>query len=148
MKVLFVKDAPGGIKKGQIKDVSDGYAQNFLIPKGFAVIATSQIIARLEKEAKEAQVKHQKELGRLHGLKLEMEKREFAVKVKVGDKGQMFGGVHEKDVAKAVGGKMGIKVDKSQVELSGIIKDLGTHPARIKLANGIIANITININAI
>lgn len=144
MKVLYIRDVQGG-KHGQVKDVSDGYAVNFLIPKGFAVLATPQIIARVEKESKEAGVKHQRELDKLAHLKIEMEKREFIVKVKVGDKGQLFGGVHEKDVAKAVSEKMNTAVDKSQIELPGIIKDLGIHQARVKLANGIMANIKINI---
>lgn len=145
MKVLFIKDVLGGPKRGQIKDVSDGYAQNFLIPKGFAQIATPEIIARIEKEGKEAEAKKLKEIEKLKHLKAEMEKREFAVKVKVGDKGQVFGGVHEKDIAKAVGEKMGMAIDKSQVELSGIIKEIGMHEAKLNLSSGIIAKIKINI---
>lgn len=151
MKVLFLKDVPGGAsaswRKGQIKDVSDGYAQNFLIPKGFAAPATPQVVARVEKEAREAHAKRQKELERLQHLKSEMEKREFKVKVKVGEKGQVFGGVHEKDVAKAVSEKMEMEVGKSQVELSGALKDLGIHQARLKLRGGIVANIKINLIA-
>lgn len=145
MKVLFIKDTQGG-KQGQIKDVSDGYAQNFLIPRGFAAVATPQIVARAEKEAKERELKHQKELNRLQRLKLEMEKREFTVRVKVGEKGQVFGGVHAKEVAKAVSEKMGVAVDKSQVEIDGIIRDIGTHQVKVELGRDILANIKINID--
>lgn len=145
MKVLFIKDVPGGMKQGQIKEVADGYALNFLIPKGFAQVATAQVVAKVEKEAKEAEVKQQKALERLSQLKAEMEKREFAIKVKVGEKGQVFGGVHEKEVAKAVGEKMGIAVDKSQAEISAPIKELGAHQAKVKLGGGIIANIQIKL---
>lgn len=145
MKVLFLKDWQGGIRKGQIKDVSDGYAQNFLLPKGLAIVATPQIIARVEKEGREAEKKHRKELERLQHLKAEMERREFTIKIKVGEKGQVFGGVHEKDIAKAVSGKMNQAVDKSQVQLDGIIKDVGNYQAEIALGGGIAANIKIKV---
>ena len=144
MRVLFIKDGPSG-KKGQIKDVSDGYAQNFLIPKGFAQVATPELQAKLQKESKEAESKKLKEIEKLQALRADMEKREFSVKVKVGDKGQVFGGVHEKDIAKAVGEKMGIAVEKSQVKLPGIVKELGSAQARLDLGSGIIANIKIKI---
>ena len=79
-----------------MKEVSSGYAQNFLIPKGLAQIATSQIIAKLVKEGKEAESKKLKEIEKLQAIKIDLEKREFIIKVKTGDKGQIFGGVHEK----------------------------------------------------
>ncbi|MBI3231818.1 MAG: 50S ribosomal protein L9 [Candidatus Doudnabacteria bacterium] len=146
MRVLFIKDAQGG-KKGQIKDVADGYAQNFLIPRGFAAVATPQIVARMEKEAKETEFKHQKELEKLRVLKANMEKREFAIKVKVGDKGQVFGGVHEKQIAEAVSSKLSVEIDPRKVETASVIKALGSHQAKVNLGNGIIANININITA-
>lgn len=150
MKVIFLKDASGGSagwRKGQVKDVSDGYAQNFLIPKGFAALATSQILAKVEKEGKEAQNKKLKEIEKLNLLKHEIEKRTFTLKVKVGEKGQVFGGVHEKDIAKAISDKMYIEIGKTQVEFIGSIKELGEHQARVKLSNGIKANIKIKIEA-
>ena len=145
MKVLFVKDAPGGIRKGEIKEVSSGHAQNFLIPRGLAVLATSQMQAKLEKENREAQAKKAKDAEKLQALKIELEKREFSLKVKVGEKGQVFGGVHEKDIAQSVSQKMNRPFDKSQVKLVSIMKEVGIHQARLDLGAGIYANLKIKI---
>lgn len=147
MKVLFIKESSAG-KKGEVRELSSGYAENFLIPKGFAVVATPQIQAKLEKEGKEEEIKKLKEIEKLNALKADFEKREFQIKVKVGDKGQVFGGLHEKDVAKFVAGKMGINIDKSQLDLGGIIKAIGLYEAKLKLAAGIIAKLKINVSAL
>ena len=147
MRVIFIKDSAGAGKKGEIKEVSSGYAQNFLIPKGFAQVATPDIIKRVEKEGKEQEAKKQKEVARLTALKAELEKRTFTVKVKVGDKGQVFGGVHEKDVAASVNSKMDISLEKNQVEIPAVIKELGIYQVKLKLGSGIIANVKINIQA-
>ena len=147
MKVIFVKELSGTAKKGEIKDVSDGYAKNFLIAKGFAQIATAEIQGKIAKEAKEAEIKKLKEIEKLQGLKLDLEKRIFIVKVKVGDKGQVFGGVHEKDVAKVISDKTGGAVEKNQVEIPAAIKQLGDHQVKVKLAGGIIANVKIKVEA-
>ncbi len=147
MKIIFVKDLSGHGKKGEIKEVSDGYAQNFLIAKGFASLATSEIQAKVLKEGKEAQTKKLKELEKLQAIKAELEKRIFMVKVKVGDKGQIFSGVHEKDVISSINSKMSFSLEKNQVELAGVIKSLGEHWVKVKLGPNNIANAKINVEA-
>lgn len=148
MKVIFIKDQPGGGKKGQLKEVSDGYAMNFLIPKGFAQVATTQIISRLEKEAREADAKKNKEKEQAQKLKNEIAKRTFKVAVKVGDRGQVFGGIHEKDVALVISEKMGLNFDKNQVELPVVIKDLGEYIVKLKLSGGILAEAKIKVEPV
>lgn len=145
MKVIFIKELAGTAKKGEIKDVNNGYAQNFLIAKGYAQIATADIQAKIAKEAKEAETKKLKEFEKLQALKLDLEKRSFTVKVKVGDKGQIFGSVHEKDIAAAIAGKINHPVDKGQVEIASPIKEIGEHQAKIKLGSGITANVKIKV---
>ncbi len=147
MKVIFVKDLSGTGKRGDIKDVSDGYAMNFLIAKGFAQAVTPEIQAKVTKEAKEAEIKKQKEIEKLRNLKTEIEKRTFTVKVKVGDKGQIFSGVHEKDIALAVNQKMGLALEKNQVALDKPIKELGAHKVILKLATGMSVNINLSVEA-
>jgi large subunit ribosomal protein L9 len=147
MKVIFIKELSGTAKKGEIKDVNDGYAKNFLIAKGFAKIATADIQNKIAKENKEAEGKRQKELERLQALKLDLEKRTFVVKVKVGDKGQVFGGVHEKDIAKVISDKTGRAVEKNQIDISDSIKQLGEHQIKVKLVGGITANVKIKVEA-
>ncbi len=147
MKVIFLKDQTGGGKKGEIKDVSEGFAKNFLIPKGFAAIATTEIQTKIAKEKKEAAAKHQKEINQLESLKSDLEKRTFTVTVKVGDKGQIFSGVHDKDVAESINKKMDLVIDRHQVEINKPIKELGEHKIVIKLASGITAKINIKVEA-
>lgn len=147
MKVIFIKDQPGAGKKGEVKEVNDGYAKNFLIAKGFAQIATPDIVAKVAKEAREAETKKLKEIEKLKTTKTDLEKRVFIFKVKVGDKGQIFSGVHEKDAASVINSKTGLALEKNQIELGAIIKGLGMHTAKVKLAPGIVANIQLNVEA-
>ncbi|HYV33587.1 MAG TPA: 50S ribosomal protein L9 [Candidatus Limnocylindria bacterium] len=147
MKVIFVKELSGTAKRGEIKEVNDGYANNFLIAKGFAQAATADIQAKVAKEGKEAEIRKLKEIGKLETLKADLEKRTFTVKVKVGDKGQIFSGVHEKDIISVLNSKMGLSLEKNQIEIGGIIKELGEHKVKVKLASGIIANLNIHVEA-
>ena len=147
MKVIFLKDVPGQGRKGEIRDVSSGYADNFLIPKKFAQAATAEIQGKIAKESREAEAKHHKEIARLQGLKTDLEKRVFTLKVKVGDKGQVFGGVHEKDIAKAVGDKTGYPLEKNQVIIDTAIKQIGSHQVKLKLGSAITALLKINVEA-
>lgn len=148
MKVIFLKDTPGQGKKGEIKEVNEGYAKNFLIPKGIAQIATSQVQAKVAKEGKEAEAKKQKEIEKLRNLKADVEKRVFVVKIKVGDKGQIFSGVHEKDIAQAVSQKLDIPIEKNQIELDKPLKDLGEHKTVLRLGHNTKATIKIMVEAV
>jgi large subunit ribosomal protein L9 len=147
MKVIFIKELNGTAKKGEIKDVNDGYAKNFLIAKGFAQVATADIQNKIAKETKELETKKLKEIEKLQSLKQDLEKRSFMVKVKVGDKGQVFGGVHEKDIAEAISKKMSLQIDRSQVILDKSIKELGEHKAKLKLGGHVLASINIKVEA-
>ena len=147
MKVILLKDVAGQGKRGEIKEVSSGFAENFLIKKGLVQVATADIQNKIAKEAKEAQNKKLKEIEKLQSLKTDLEKRTFTLKVKVGDKGQVFGGVHEKDIAAAISDKMNHPIEKSQIEISSAIKELGQHQVKVKLFGGIIANVKINVEA-
>lgn len=147
MKVIFIKDAPGAGKKGEIKEVNDGYANNFLLAKGLVVVATGEIQAKVAKENKEAEAKRKKEIEKLQALKADLEKRVFTVKIKVGDKGQIFSGVHEKDIATAVNSKMSLGLEKNQILLDKPIKELGEHKVKVKLAQNMPAVISLHVEA-
>lgn len=146
MKIIFLKDVAGQGKKGEIREVSEGYASNFLIPKKLAQAATPEIQAKIFKENKEAEAKKRKETERLQAIKADLEKGVFNLTVKVGDKGQIFGGVHEKDVADAVNGKLSLNLDKRQVEIAAPIKSLGNHQVKISFPGGLSAAVKISIN--
>lgn len=148
MKVIFLKDVSGQGKKGEVKEVSQGFAQNFLIAKGLAQVATVDLQNRLNKEAKEQEVKKQKQILSAQSLKQDLEKRIFTVKVKVGAKGQIFGSVHEKEIVVVLNSKLGIALEKNQVEIPIPIKTLGEHTVKIKLASGVLASVKINVEAL
>ncbi|MCL5666878.1 MAG: 50S ribosomal protein L9 [Patescibacteria group bacterium] len=148
MKVIFLKDAPGQGRRGEIKDVSEGYARNFLIPRGFVQTATVDIQAKIAKESKEAENKRLKEIEKLRLLKSDLEKRTFTLKVKVGDKGQIFGSVHEKDVVQTINHKMNANLEKHQIALPVPIRALGEHQAKVKLGSGLEANIKLHVEAL
>lgn len=148
MKIILLTDVPKVGRKNEIKEVSDGLAKNMLIPKGLAMLATPEAQAKLARKAKEKSESTTKGLEKLHTNKAELERRTFTVKVKVGNKGQIFAGVHEKDIADAIYQKTKIKVEKHQIGAHKTIKELGVHVIDIKLGQGIIAKTKINVDGL
>lgn len=147
MKIIFIKDASPHGRRGEVKEVSPGLASNFLIPKGFAQIATVEMQAKLAKENREKLAKIEKEKAKILALQADLEKRKFTVKVKVGDKGQVFGGVHEKEILEAVNTKMASSLEKTQIKILEPIKKLGEHTVQIDLGGHLITNITVLVEA-
>ncbi len=142
MKVLLIKSVPGVGKEGEIKEVSDGYGHNFLIKKGFAKLASSQTIAQKQKENAEAKAKQDKAVKQIQQLKDKLEKQSFTIPVKVGDQGQVFNGVHDKDIIQFINTKIGSSIEKSQLQTPPL-KQLGEHKVKIKLGNGLAAQTSI-----
>ncbi len=148
MKVILLKDVPKIGKKGEIKDVADGLANNMLLKKGLAVFASAEAQKKLQKEMQEKSASQTKHLQKAVETQKELERRTFTVKVKVGDKGQVFGGVHEKDIIQAIYQKTKLQLDKNQIDAHKGIKELGIHNINIKLGNGINAKTKLNIEAL
>ncbi len=145
MKVVFTKELSGVAKKGEVKEFNDGYARNFLIGKGFAVAATPQMISKIDNEQRQQKAKEQKLLAQAQAQKQDLDKRTFAIKVKVGEKNKIFGSIHEKDVIERVKDKTGIELEKNQVILPKHMKELGEYTIEIKLKNGLTAKPKINL---
>lgn len=148
MKVILLKDVPKIGKAGEIKEVSDGYANNLLLRQGLAKLATAEAQAKLVKEQAEKTEKQAKEIKKFNDWKHELEKRTFTIKVKVGPKGQIFSGVHEKDIIAAVYQKTKIELEKSQIFAHRNIKQLGEHLIDIKFGHGVIAKVKINLESL
>lgn len=145
MKIILLKDVANIGKKGEIKEVNDGFAKNALIPKKLASIATSEIQAKVAKEAKEAEAKKQRAEQKLNNLKQDLAKRTFTIQVKVGDKGQIFGGAHEKDIISVINAKLNTNLDKNVIHLKHPLKEAGIHTVKIKLGHGIETETKINL---
>lgn len=147
MKIILLTDVPKIGRKGELKDVSDGFAKNMLIRKGLAALATKKTQDKVAKEWKDNTAAKQRAIKRAQEYKAELERRTFTVKIKTGDKGQIFGGVHEKDIAEAIYQKTKIVLDKNQVDAHKSIKQLGEHTIDIKLGQGVTAKTKINLEA-
>lgn len=147
MKIILTKDISKIGKKGQVVDVAEGYARNFLFKQNSAILATNEAIKKLENEKAQKDTKKEKQLKHFTEYKKEIEKRTFTLKVKTGQKGQVFGGVHEKDLIAVIYQKTKIQLDKSQIQPMHGIKTLGEHSITIKLGQGIVAKTKINLEA-
>ncbi len=145
MKVIFIKDVKGSGKAGDVKEVADGYARNFLIGKGLAVEATAKNISDLEgKKSSEA---HKAELMKKEALKnaADIKGKRVALKAKAGQGGKLFGSVTAGNIADAVSEQLGIKTDKKKITLETEIKAFGTYTAEIKFMAGISEKIFVDV---
>lgn len=143
MEVIFIKDLKNQGKKGQIKNVKDGYAENFLIKKGYAVVKNKENLAKLQHEqaTKAAADKKAQEEAKILKEKLDNIILEF--KVKTGDNDKVFGSISVKQIKDELQRK-DYKIDKSQIEIITPISSLGFHNVNIKLYPGIIATIKVH----
>ena len=143
MQIILLQDVKALGKKGEIVNVNDGYARNFILPKKLGVEANGKNLNDLKlQKANEEKVAQQllddaKELG----AKLEAGKVE--VKIKVGDGGRAFGAVSSKEISAAVKEQMGYDVDKKKIQLKDAIKTLGTHNVTVKLHAKVTASLKV-----
>jgi large subunit ribosomal protein L9 len=140
MKVILLQDVRGTGRKYDVKDVADGYARNFLLPKKMAIIATAAALAKLEKERALFEAKRQE---RIAALKKEAEKIAAAplvFKVKIGKKNEVFGSVSAVDLERVLKGR-GVRDIK--IELAHPLKELGEHKITLDLGEGVKTEVTV-----
>ena len=133
MKVIFTQDVKGKGKKGEVKEVPVGYANNFLIKNNYAVEATPGNLKKLEQQNKRIEKDKQQELDDAKALKAKLETLEVEVTAKSGESGKLFGSVSTKQIAEALNKQHGIKIDKRKMELSHGIQALGYTNVPVKL---------------
>lgn len=133
MKVIFTQDVKGKGKKGEIKDVPVGYANNFLIKNGYAVEATPGNLKQLEQKNKRIEKEKQQEFEDAKALKEKLETLEVEVKAKSGEGGKLFGSVSTKQIAQALQKQHDIKIDKRKMDLPNGIHALGYTNVPVKL---------------
>ena len=144
MEVIFIKDLKNQGKKGQIKNVKDGYAENFLIKKGYAVMKTKENLTKLEHEQKNKAAQDEANKKAAQDLKAKLDKVIIEFKVKTGEGDKVFGSISVKQIKDELQ-KQNYKIDKSQIEMSSSIASLGFHNVDIKLYPGIIATIKVHL---
>ncbi|MGO2267671.1 50S ribosomal protein L9 [Vagococcus salmoninarum] len=149
MKVIFTKDLKGQGKKGDVKEVASGYAQNFLIKNGYAKEATTSSVSELkaQKKAKDrldAEIKAEAEVLK---TKLETEGFEVIVKAKAGEDGRLFGSIPSKQVADALKKQHDLKIDKRKLDLPEPIRSLGYTSVPLKLHQEVVATLRVHVVA-
>ncbi len=144
MKVIFLKDVKGQGKKGEIKNVADGYGKNFLIKNGYAVLATPTGLDRLNKENKEKAIAEEQEIKRCEELKKKLEKDIYKFKVKTGNQDRVFGSVSAKQIATELKNK-GYDIDKKKIKMDLALSSLGIHNVDIELHKKVIATIRVQL---
>ena len=145
MKVVFLKDVKGKGIKGEIKNVADGYAQNFLIKNGYAAEANAQALSQIEGQKKLEAKNAAAELAEAQALKEKVEALTVELKAKSGDGGRLFGSVSTKQIADALQKVHGIKIDKRKMTLPDGIRSLGFTNVPVKLHHEVTATLKVHV---
>ena len=145
MKVILTQDVKGKGKKGQMLEISDGYARNFLLPRKLAVEATADAINTMRMNDKAAAEKAAKERAEAVEISRRLREMTLVVTAKGGGAGRLFGSVTNQEIADALKAKTGIALDKRKIVLSDPIKSVGTYTVTCKLGYEISAPLTVKI---
>ncbi|MBZ4687752.1 MAG: ribosomal protein [Clostridiales bacterium] len=143
MKVILKEDVKKLGSKGEVVNAADGYARNYLIPKGLAVEATKNNLKKLEEEKKKEQQRLEQEKQEAKETASKLKEKKITVQAKTGEKDKLFGSITSKDIAEAIKKQYGIKVDKRKIQLDDPIKELGSYIVSIKLHPEVEAEVTV-----
>ena len=147
MIVILKRDVKGTGKAGEVVKVSDGYARNMLIPKGYAIEATKGNINTLEKvKAKQAEEEAAAKAA-AEELAEKIEKIDVTILTKAGTGGRLFGSITSKDLEEAIKEQLGVTLDKKKIQMEGPIKTVGTHEVKAKLYAGVPGTIKVEVIA-
>jgi len=148
MKVLFKKDVPDVAKAGQVKDVADGYARNYLIPRGLAVAATSNALKQVA-DLQAVAARHAAEEEQVaRELKDRLEAQPIVIEAKAGSQGRLYGSVTTADVAGAIQRQVGASVDRRELEIADPVRQVGSYQVAARLHRAVTATVTIEVRAI
>lgn len=145
MKVIFLKDVKGKGKKGEVKNVADGYAQNFLIKQGLAVEANQAAVSSLNAQKKKEEKMAEQELIEAKELKEELEKVTVELTAKSGEGGRLFGSITTKQISDELQKKFNIRIDKRKMELNDAIRTLGFTKVPVKLHTEVTATLNVHV---
>lgn len=145
MEVILKKDVKGLGKAGEKVKASDGYARNFLFPKGLAVEANAQTLTEYKNSEASKQHKIDVDIANAKDAQSKLQGKTVRLTAKAGQNGRLFGSVTAKDVAEAITKQLGVAVDKRKLSVADI-KNFGTYTAEIKLYTGISATLTVEVS--
>ena len=145
MKVILLQDVKGKGKKGQMLEVSDGYARNFMLPKKLAIEATPDAINTMRMNDKATQERIAREKAEALAISKQLREMTLVVTAKGGGAGRLFGSVTNQEIADALKAKSGIALDKRKIVIADPIKSVGTYTVTCKLGYEINAPLTVKI---
>jgi large subunit ribosomal protein L9 len=145
MKVIFIKDVKGQGKKGQVKEVSEGYASNFLLPRGLVRPATDGNVKTLENQAAAEQRRKDNEKEEAQQLGKKIDELTLTMKAKAGEGGRLFGAITSKQIAETLASTQSISIDKRKIELGEPIRHLGVFQVSIKLHTEVKATLKVQV---
>ncbi|MBR3673172.1 MAG: 50S ribosomal protein L9 [Clostridia bacterium] len=145
MKVILLDNIKGVGKKDEVINASDGYARNFLFPKKLAVEANAENMSKLKN--KQASVQHKKDVEKDKAEEIAKKLKDITltIKVKAGENGRIFGGVTSKEISENLKQQYKIEIDKKKIVLNEAIKNLGVFNVSIKLFEGVVGNLKLNV---
>lgn len=147
MQVILKEDVKKLGKKGDLVNVAEGYARNFLFPRNLAVEGSGGNLKSLKQEQAAAQKRQEREEGDAKKLAAKLQGASLKLAVKVGEGGRLFGSVTAKDIAVAIKQQLKLNVDKKKIELGDPLKTLGSHRVGVKLYPGVEAEVTVELVA-
>ena len=147
IKVILTETIKGIGKKDEIIEVKDGYANNFLLNKNKAVLATPENINKLQKKNEKIEKNHARDVKEANELKNILAKKEVVLKVKAGENGKVFGSIGAKEIAEAIKDQLNIEIDKKKISSNTRVKDLGLHKVELKLHSEVKGSIKVKVEA-
>ena len=147
MRVVLRKEVPGLGRPGDVKHVAEGYAQNFLLPRGLAVEASEGELKRVAQVQATAKAKKSRAHAEAEALAERLASTRLTFKLKAGGTGKTFGSITNRDIADALKREAGIEVDRTKIHLEEPLRALGTHEIEIRLLTDVRAKVTITIEA-
>ena len=148
MKVILLQDVRGKGKKGQMLEVSDGYARNYMLPRKIAIEATADAVNTMRMNDKATQERIAKEKAEAMEVSRMLREMTVVVNAKGGGNGRLFGSVTNQEIADALKAKTGIALDKRKIVINDAIKNVGTYTVTCKLGYEITAPLTVKIEEI
>jgi large subunit ribosomal protein L9 len=147
MKLILLSDVKALGKKGDLVDVAEGYARNFLLPRKLATEANKGALTMLSEQKAAKQKREAQQLAETQELAKLLESKPVSVRAKAGGNGRLFGTVTNADIAEAISEAFSVPVDKHKIEVKNAIKALGTYPIEIRLGKNIVAKTTVSVVA-
>ena len=144
MKVIFIKDLKGQGKKGEIKEVKDGYGINYLIKNNYAKIANETNLKQFNSQKQKQELEENLYIKECENIKEQLEKLKINIKVKVGTQDKVFGTVSTKQILSELK-KLNFNIDKNKIKIDHPLASLGTHIVNVELHKKVIAEIKINL---